>query len=139
MEYSNLSSPLVIDTENSSVLISSSNSQKVEVNKPITILTIKDCSSLSLYINAPVQELTVINCNGTDINVEATVQRTSIENSERSELHFGQNEHFGPVQTANSKGTTVCLPEACNMIPANKDGKVFTALLSADAQTLEIS
>jgi hypothetical protein len=140
MDYASLSAPLVIDASSphSTVTISASSTQRVEINKPLSSLTIKDCAELSMYVNAPIEQLIVFQSKQTDLNIEARVAELKIENSERTELHFAANAHFGLVTTAASKGTTVCLPEACNMVPANKEGKVLTVKLSADGQNLDI-
>ena len=140
-EYSNLEAPLEVglaDPANSAVSITSTSSQRVEVNRPLDSLLITKCSSLAVYINAEVKELRIVESSGTEINAEAQVFKTTIEQSDKTELHFGANSHFGPIQTVGPcKGTTVCLPEACNMIPATKEGRTLLATLSADFQQLE--
>jgi hypothetical protein len=115
--YARLFEPLQINEEAEEIEIVNSTKQKVTISQPVHTLVVKGCSELEFEIEAKVGCLSLADCS-------------------RIEVHYGKNDYIGEILSTKTKGTTVCLPEACNMIPGNKEGEILVSSLSEDGQAV---
>jgi hypothetical protein len=122
-----LADTLNVDETLTELLISDSQKQKVLIKASVASLVLSNCSEITVTVNAPVRELHLASCKKIEIAGEAPITNVTLEKCENTELHFNEENLFQSIETKETKGTTVCLPDACNMIPANKEGKVIRA------------
>ena len=120
--------------EEDDILVRDVSKRIIKVNSSVVHLTLEKCKEVHLEVNQPpisgIIDLT--DCENCELTINTSVRLVSMTNSTASELHYGKNDFFFRVHTKGSKHTTVCLPDACNLIPANKADETLIAELTAD-------
>jgi len=116
------------------VLVRDVTKKKITMSSPVVHLTLEKCKEVHLEVNAPTISgiIDIADCENCEISINAKIRLVDISNSSASELHYADNKFFFRVHTKGSKHTTVCLPDACNLIPANKADEILIAELTAD-------
>ena len=107
---------------------------KIKIESSLLHLSLENCNNVILEINCSPSSgiVTISDSVGCEVNVNSSLRLVRVSQSSGTELHYHESSFFGEVHTITSKGTIVCLPDACNMIPANKDESILVSLLTAD-------
>jgi hypothetical protein len=127
MNVVGLTQTLNIEEAVEDVTIAGSLKQQVIIKAPVGSIRLSGCSEIAVTVNAAVKVVEMVHCQKIEVSAEAAIGKVILEKCEFTELHFNKENLFESIQTKETKGTTVCLPDACNMIPANKEGKIITA------------
>ena len=138
----NLTNDIEIDREHKEddILVRDVTKKRITLNATVVHVTLERCKDVHLEVNQPTISgvVDITDCENCEININSRLRLVNIENSTASELHYGDNAFFFRVHTKGSKHTTVCLPDACNLIPANKAEETLVAEL-VEGGSLKIS
>ena len=116
------------------ILVRDVTKKKITVSSSVVHVSLEKCKDVHLEVNKPTVSgiIDLTDCENCEISINANIRLVNIVNSTASELHYADNGNFLRVHTRGSKHTTVCLPDACNLIPANKGDETLVAELTAD-------
>ncbi len=93
-------------------------------------LIFRDSSELVIKINHGLIESSVefTNCQACELEISVPLQRVILNGTTRTSLHYHDGSYLQEIVSLGTKGTTVCLPDTCNMLPNSKTEKLLSTL-----------